>query len=113
MQPYTTLADVECFVLRLRDCATGKANAKTARELRARYGYHDRTLRALVHGANEAGHLVVAGNDGYYVPLTEAEVLEPIGRLRSQGLEMLARARQMQELAAMAFDVPTPNGRLF
>ena len=104
--------EVTTFLTRLQATTRGRANALTARQLRERWGYSDRTLRALVHAANEAGHLVVASDAGYYIPLSTRELDEPVRRLESQALEMLARARQIKELGRMAFEMPC-GGRLF
>lgn len=105
--------ELQEFAERLATIAYGKAQAQTARQLRAAYGYSDRQLRALVHAANEAGYLIVADNGGYFVPAGEAEVDEAVGRLNAQALEMLARARQIKELAFLRFSMPTKGGRLF
>lgn len=105
--------EIQEFVERIGDIAYGKANARTARTLRATYGYSDRQLRALVHAANEAGYLIVADNGGYFIPAGEEEVSEAVGRLNAQALEMLARARQIKELAFLRFSMPTKTGTLF
>lgn len=105
-------ADVSMFVTRLRAHARSRECALTARQLRDRWGYTDRQLRALVQQAAERGHLVVADNHGYFVPVSEAEIREAVGRLRSQAIEMLARARQVEQLATMAFAMPVSD-RLF
>ena len=110
--PRTTPQEMTTFVERLQTAARGRAQALTARQLRDRWGYSDRALRALVHAANEAGHLIVACDCGYYVPIARGELDEPVRRLRSQALEMMARARQIEELGRLAFEVPC-TGRLF
>lgn len=113
MRIHVAPADVDLFVARLRSVATGRAHAWTAKRLRERWGYNDRVLRALVHAANEQEHLVVASDAGYFIPTRREELDEPVRRLRSQALEMMGRAKLIEDLGAMAFDVPVMNGRLF
>lgn len=91
----------------LAKSAQGRARALTARQLKD-HGFSDRELRALAHEAATAGVLVCADNAGYFLPASREEVAECIGRLRSQGQEMLARACTLERLAFRQF-----NGSLF
>lgn len=81
----------------------GRANAMTGKRLAAAFGTDDRTLRALAHEAIEAGYLVVADNAGYYRPESASEADEAIGRLESQGRQMLDRARRTRALLYRVF----------
>lgn len=103
------LVDVEVFVDHLRQHAVGRRRALTARAIRARLGYADRYLRLLAHEATARGLLICADNAGYFVPASEAEVREAVGRLRSQASEMLARAEALERLARERFVAVQPS----
>ena len=107
MKPAQPSTDqVKEFVAYLSRHANGRSNALTARNLTAalKLGANgDRYLRALVHAANDAGHLVVADNCGYFMPAEPSEVDEAIGRLRSQAAEMMERARRIESLSTQKF----------
>jgi MarR-like DNA-binding transcriptional regulator SgrR of sgrS sRNA len=102
--------EVARFIGALR---TGRANARTARDLAAYLGCTDRRLRQLAHAANEMGILVCADNAGYFLPAARTEVDETIGRLRSQSAEMTTRARRLEELANQRWPKPGAAGLLF
>lgn len=98
--------DIGTLVEYLSQAARGKAEAKTARELRDRIGFRDRYLRVLVHAANAAGILICADNAGYYIPQAADDVRETVARLRSQAFEMLSRAAMLERLAGARFRKP-------
>jgi len=86
--------------------ARGKGGALPARTISAELELGpngDRILRAAIHRANEINLLIVADNDGYFVPESMSEVEEAIGRLRSQAAEMMDRARRIEALASQTF----------
>lgn len=98
--------EIKQFYDQLKQHASGQSNAKTARQLvrmmaLGRNG--DRRLRLLANAATESGLLVCTGNAGYWLPATEQEAEETIGRLNSQGLRMLERARELRALVARQF----------
>ena len=97
---------VRAFVEHLQEHAHGRANAQTARQLSRSLhlgSNGDRLLRAWAHAATEAGIVVCTGNSGYWFPETQAEAEETIGRLYSQGTEMIRRANALRELVARRF----------
>lgn len=95
----------------LYDClqrhAHGHDNAKTARWLVEKLGLPastgDRVLRALANAATESGFIVCTGNAGYWIPATPEEAEETIGRLQSQGVQMIERAKQLRALVDKHF----------
>jgi hypothetical protein len=93
--------------------AQGRANAKTARWLVANLGMNkatgDRLLRAIANAATENGLLICTGNAGYWLPDSLAEAEETIGRLHSQGVQMLERAKEMRALVDRHFTALRPN----
>lgn len=98
--------EIKQFYDQLRQHASGQSNAKTARQLvrllnLGRNG--DRRLRQLANAATESGMLVCTGNAGYWLPATEQEAEETIGRLHSQGIKMLERARELRVLVSRQF----------
>lgn len=106
MTPHTSDEQLNVFVAHLREHAQGRAQAKTARQLSRALGLGkngDRILRALAHAATEAGVVVCTGNSGYWYPETQAEAEETIGRLYSQGAEMIRRANALRELVSRQF----------
>lgn len=92
----------------------GRANARTAQQIATAMNIPgrdaDRYLRNLAQHSVQAGLIVCSGNAGYWRPATAKEVYETIGRLRSQGLLMLERARHLQALADVEF---VGQGKLF
>lgn len=105
-QPRARPEDVQRLYAYLRVNAIGRENAKTAREIgdALELGKHfDRLLRAFKHAANESGLLICADNTGYFIPANRDEASESIGRIRSQGAEMLALARTLEHLADSQF----------
>lgn len=104
--PPPTSDSVKEFYEFLKKNAYGQPNAKTARDIsrRMELGRHgDRILRTLAAAAAEAGMLVCTGNAGYWIPATEQEAEETIGRLHSQGIKMLERARELRVLVSCRF----------
>ena len=95
-----TTATVTDFI---RALPIGRGSALTARALAERLGTDDRALRALAAEAVDAGTLVVADNAGYYRPASAAEANEAIGRLESQGRQMLRRAALTRSLVYREF----------
>ena len=105
-KPTFTQEHIQIFVDYLTTHAQGRGNAKTSRHIIAALalGKHgDRILRALAHAATESGHLICTGNDGYWLPATADEAEETIGRLHSQGQEMLRRAQSLRTLVHQKF----------
>lgn len=99
-------AQVKRFIAHLTEHARGRAHAKTAKEISRALGlgvHGDRILRALAHHATDDGIVVCTGNAGYWLPETEAEAEETIGRLRSQGVDMLQRADTLSKLVHQQF----------
>lgn len=105
-------SSLEAFCACLTQHAYGRTNAKTARQLCRLLGLStdgDRTLRALANAATDAGQLICTGNDGYWLPADPSEAEETIGRLQSQGVQMLERARQLRTLVERHFTPIQPN----
>lgn len=106
MTPRVDGEQVSRFVAHLQEHALGRANAQTARQLSRSLHLGpngDRLLRALAHAATEAGIVVCTGNSGYWLPETQAEAEETIGRLYSQGTEMIRRANALRALVSRRF----------
>lgn len=96
------------FVRHLRIYARGEGQAITAVELCPALGLKPngqgrRHLRACVHHAIESGELVASGQNGYWIPATEAEARGSAARLRSEAREMEQRAQATERLAARMF----------
>lgn len=98
------------FVRYLRAFAIGEKQAQTAVTICAALGLEPtetnrRTLRACSQQAVRAGHLVCAGQRGYFVPACPSEVLVTTRRLRSEAGELWKRARLVDDLATERFDL--------
>lgn len=106
MKPRTpSTAAVEYFFNYLLKNAHGTAKARTARELLLDPDFCEaldlatdgpRKLRALANEANNQGYPICAGNTGYFIPLAPEEANECLGRLRSESLDILERAKHLQ-----------------
>jgi len=98
--------EVLTFVRYLDAHATGKKSAILARDLGKMLGIERdarRKLRALASAAVEAGYLVCATNDGYFIPASRDEAMPGLLRLRAQCLTGLSRAHKLERLIAQAF----------
>jgi hypothetical protein len=106
--PRVTSPQIESLYDYLKAHANGLSNAKTARHLAAalHLGKNgDRVLRALANAATASGLLICTGNEGYWLPATQAEAEETIGRIASQGAKMLQRANELRALVAQKYAV--------
>ena len=113
--PRITEAQVRTFVEHLRAHAYGRDNAQTALQVSLALGLGrrasgrivdgDRICRALANAARKAGQPVCSGNNGYWLPASPEEAEETIGRLQSQGVDMLAVADDLRRAVAMQFNV--------
>ena len=106
-------SDVQEFYDCLKRHANGHASAKTARQLRVYMALgrnYDRTLRALANAARAQGFLICSGNSGYWLPSSSAEIDETIGRMISQGQDMIRSAKRIKKLRDQHFgsDKPLP-----
>ena len=98
------------FVSYLQSYAVGAEQAQTAVTICAALGLvpneqSRRMLRACSQQAIRSGRLVCAGQRGYYVPATAAEVLASTSRLRSEASELWKRAKRVDLLAAERFEL--------
>lgn len=96
------------FVRYLQRYAHGESHAITAVELCPALGIKAtaqgrRHLRAAAHWAIEHGHLVCAGQAGYFVPASEHEARGTAARLRSEAIELRERADATVRLAERTF----------
>jgi hypothetical protein len=113
--PRITVDQVQSFVEWLRTNAFGRDNAKTAlqvsvalelgRRASGRIVDGDRICRALANAARKSGQPVCSGNNGYWLPASPEEADETIGRLKSQGADMLAVANDLSRAVASQFNV--------
>ncbi len=106
----STDPDVDRFVRHLQACAVGEAKARPAVAICRSLGLEPdernrRVIRAWTLLALKAGHLVCAGQKGYFVPATPAEVQSTTRRLRGEAYELLKRARRADELSAERFEL--------
>lgn len=117
--------DVDRFVAYLRAFAVGACHAQPAVTICVALGLEPserqrRVLRAWSALALQAGHLVCAGQRGYYLPASPEEVLATTRRLRNEATQLRKRAQKAEELAVARFGrpegaglPPTPRPALF
>ncbi len=119
--PRITADQVKAFFEWLRQNAYGRDNAKKALVVSLALGLGrrvgdkivdgDRVCRALANAARKSGLLVCSGNIGYWLPASAEEAQDTIGRLRSQGADMLTTADLLSRQVARQFNVPRkPRG---
>jgi hypothetical protein len=101
------------FVRHLQRYARGEAKAITAVDLCPALGLKPtaqarRHFRAAAHWAIENGHLICAGQRGYFAPASEDEANGTAAQLDSEADEMRKRADATRRLARRQFVLARP-----
>lgn len=84
----------------------GRRNAIHVRNLADNLGVSERTLRIMINGARDKGELICTGDEGIWLPESEADVRESYGRQRSMALSILKSATGSRRFLRAAEKTP-------